>query len=163
MNQRGFIQLSIAAWAAIAAGVVILALGTALKVQTSRLETVKQEYATFKGGVAALGEQAKAAAAKQALHDLKNRERTDDENARRIAAFRTAIAQLRDERDRARSSIVPPNPAGSKCPDGQACFDRAELERALRAFRAGSRGLTDEGSEVTIDLDSAKAWAKGRE
>lgn len=162
MNQRGFFQLSLAAWVAIGVGAVVLVLGVAVKVQTQRLEAVKKEYATFKGGAAALGEQAKAAAARQALHDLKNKERTDDENARRIADFRAAIAQLRDERDRARGGFVSAATSCPASPDAAAEF-RAEYQRAYGALVAGLRGLGDEGSKAVIDLDSAKAWARGHD
>ena len=42
-TQRGFVQLSAMAWGAIAAGVVMLGMVVALKVQTHRLETCKAE------------------------------------------------------------------------------------------------------------------------
>jgi hypothetical protein len=47
MNQRGFIQLPLMAWAAIGAAVAIGSLSLALWVQTNRLEAVKREYAGF--------------------------------------------------------------------------------------------------------------------
>lgn len=98
----------------------------------------------------------KNAAIKEA--DRARKEMADEENKHDLAVLRDTIGRLR--RDRAESSIVPAAPAGSKCPDGQACFDRAELERAIRDYRSEIRGLVDEGSEVTLDLDTAKEWAK---
>lgn len=84
------------------------------------------------------------------------------------ARLRTDIARLRTERDRARGErLTPAKPAGSQCADGQACFERAELEAALQRHRDRVRGLLDraaglaqEGSEVTTDLDTAKRWAQ---
>jgi len=52
VKQSGFINLSIMGWAAVAAGVVILGLTVALKVQSSRLETAQTETATAKAAAA---------------------------------------------------------------------------------------------------------------
>lgn len=128
----------------------------------SKYDKLQASYNTFKGGVAALGEAAKAKAAQQALHDLKNRERTDDENARTIATLRTDIARLRLERDSARGSYVPAAPTGAARPD-LACFDRAALESALRELVAEVRGFVDEGAEATLNLNTAKLWNTQRE
>ena len=125
----------------------------------TKYNILNSKYEQFVGGVAAIGHAAEAANAKQALNDLKAKERADDENKRVTTALRVGIERMRHDRDSARSSIVPPAPAGSKCPDGQACFDRAELERTLRDYRSEVRGLVDEGSAVTVDLDTAKKWA----
>lgn len=122
---------------------------------------LQASFNTFKGGVAALGEQAKTKAALQALADLKNKERADDENKRTVATLRADVKRLRDERDRARGSYVPPAPAGAARPD-LACFDRAALESALRELVVEVRGLVDEGAAATVDLNTAKLWEQGR-
>lgn len=118
------------------------------------------EFETFKVRVAAEGEIARQRAEAIAAHDELLKEEADEENRQAHGRLRADIARLRHERDRARSSLVPPAPAASKCPDGQACFDRAELDGALRRYRDGVRGLVDEGSAVTIDLNTAKRWAQ---
>ena len=51
MRERGFLLAGPMLYAAIAAGAVIVILSIAVKVQTSRLDTVKLEYATFKAQV----------------------------------------------------------------------------------------------------------------
>ena len=56
-QERGFIQLTALAWGAIAAGAVIVALGIALKVQSSRLDTCKDEHALFVATTKALGDE----------------------------------------------------------------------------------------------------------
>ena len=119
------------------------------------------EYNTFKGGVAALGEKAKTDAAKQALHDLKNKERADNENKRTTTANAVAIARLRRELDAARGSYVPPAPAGTEHPE-LACFDRDALGSAIRGLVAEVRRLVDEGTAAVTDLNTAKIWNQGR-
>lgn len=124
-----------------------------------RVEAVQAEFDKFKGGVAALGEKAKEEALRKELEDKQRKEKADEENRSTVATLNARVSQLRRERDAARSSIVPPSPSGSKCPEGQACFDRAELERTLREHRQAVRGLVDEGSQVEIDLGTARKWA----
>lgn len=159
MKVTGFVTIPILGYVAIAALLVISGLGVAVKVQTSRLDALRAEYAQFKGGVEALGLAAKKATAEQEARDKANKEKADAENVHTTATLRADIERLRRDRDGARSRILPQTPGGSKCPDGQACFERAELERALRDYRSAIRGLVDEGSAVTVDLDTAKRWA----
>jgi len=56
VTQRGFVQLGVMAYAAIAAGVVILGLSVAVKVQTARLDATQQELATERGHFAVFKE-----------------------------------------------------------------------------------------------------------
>lgn len=156
-RQRGFIQLPLLGWAAIAAGAAILLLGFALKVQTDRLRAVQAEYGQFKGGVEALGAAAADAAAKKEKDDRERKEKADAENLKTIAALRADVKRLRDARSG--SSFVPGPAAGASRPD-LACFDRAELESALRRFDQELQGIVDEGSAATVDLNTAKVWAQ---
>lgn len=157
---------ALANWRILVFGMVVLILG----IQTGRLAlaqrevaTLKNEFAAFKGGVAALGEKAKADALAKQTADKERKDKADAENKRTADALRADIERLRLERDRANRRLLPAAPSGSKCPEGQACFDRAELEREIRGrmdeVRAELRKLVDEGSAVTIDLDTAKRWA----
>ena len=154
-------------WVKIAgAALVVLAIaGAGAYWNGARWETkygkLQTSFDTFKGGVAALGEKAKADAAKQALHDSKNKERADDENKRARAAVLNDIARLRKQLDDARGGHVPPAPAGTGRPD-LACFDRAALESAIRELVAEVRRLVDEGTAATVDLNTAKIWNQGR-
>lgn len=159
MNQRGFIQLPMMAWGAIAAGAVILGLTGAVYVQTLRLGNCKAEYAKFVGGVEALGKAAKKDADDKAAQDKLFKEQADAENARTTASLRATVKRLRDERTR--SSSVPPAPATTSRPD-LACFDRAELAGAVGSLEAGVEGLLAEGAEATVGLNTAREWAKGR-
>lgn len=156
MNQRGFIQLSLMGWMAVGGALVILAMGVALKIQTARLEAVKTEYAQFQANVASLGEIAKNEAAKKEAADKSRKAKADAENRRTIADLHTHIVSLRNARPG--GGIVPGAPTTSRSPD-RATFDRAELERTLRAFDTGVAGLIAEGDEARINLDTARRWA----
>ena len=119
------------------------------------------EYQKFKGGVAALGEQAKARNAVQALNDLKAKEYADEQNRMDRSRAAVTIDRLRRDADSSHRSPLPSAPAGSSRPD-LLCLDRAEFERAhgeaLNRLREGARGLADEGTAATINLDTAKRW-----
>lgn len=163
----GVIAFAAAHWRAI--GALVIALLLYGYIETLRLERdhaykveaqAKADLLLFKTEVAALGKKAESDKnAKEAADQLK-KEKADAENSAALAVLAGDIKRLRDERD-SRASTIPERPAGSKCPDGQACFDRAELERALRDYRSEVRRLVDEGAAVTIDLNTAKRWAQG--
>lgn len=126
-----------------------------------KLDAEVARHNQFVGGVAALGHQAAAENAKRALADITRKERTDAEHDRRTRAAGVTIRRLRATaaaRD-SRGGSVSAAPAGSGCPEGQVCFDRAEYQRALGAFDRGTRQLADEGTQVTLDLNAAIGWA----
>ena len=157
-KQRGF-----ALYAAIGALVVISILGIALKVQTSRLEAVKKEYAAFQAQVKALGDLAEAKNRAKEKEDKALKEKIDHENK----TLRTNLAITSKRlRDSAGSGGVPqiPAPAGSA---GEATINLAIANRALSDYFTAARqlnsavaGLVIEGAEAAADLDSAKAWAR---
>ena len=127
----------------------------------AKYDKLQTSFDTFKGGVAALGEAAKKAAADKAANDAKLKAKADNENLRVVADLRLTVARLRLEADRARGSYVPSASAGASRPD-LACFDRAALESAIRELVAEVRGLVDEGSAATLDLNTAKLWNSER-
>lgn len=150
----------IANWKLIAVALVVGGLAFYAGLMRVERDAVKAEYAEFRTKVAQAAEAAAEAALKKTIADEQKKEKADAENAAALATLAGTIKRLRDaDADR---NLVPAAPAGTKCPDGQACFERAELERALRGYQEGVRGLVDEGSEIAVDLDTAKAWAKER-
>lgn len=163
MNQRGFVipPLGIGIYGAIAAAVVILGLGVSLKVQTSRLASCKQEFATFQSQVKALGEVAAAKAKAQEAADIAKKEKIDNENQALRANNAALVRKLRLAAN-SRKRELPAAPAASRRPD-LICLDRAEYQRENGAINQrlfeGIRRLADEGTASTIDLDSAKSWA----
>lgn len=149
-------------------GMIVLVLGTVFGLgakwngdRWERKYTILQtEYQQFKGGVAALGEAAKAKAAKENLDNLRAKERADALHDQTLADMRGVIARMRVAATKRNpgGNTLPAAPAGASRPD-LATFDRAELESAFRRLLGEVRGLVDEGSQATIDLNTAKQWA----
>jgi hypothetical protein len=69
------------------------------------------------------------------------------------------LAELNRLRKLAGRSLVPAAPAAAVRAD-LACFDRAELDTAIRSFVAGIVELVGEGEQATLDLDTAKRWGQ---
>ena len=131
---------------------------------TAKYDRLNAEYNQFKGGVETAGRLAKAKADATVKADKAAKETADEENSRSLATARATISKLRADaakRD-TRGGSVSPAPAGSRCPDGQTCFDRAEYQRAIGEFDSGARRLADEGTKVTTDLNTAREWATRR-
>jgi hypothetical protein len=131
--------------------------GGAWTVQGWRLDAVQAEFDGFAATVKAQGEAAEKLAKAKADEDKRNKERVDREYKTTIAGLAADVKRLRD--DRARSGYVPAAPAGSRSP-GLACFDRAELEQALRRFDEEITGLFAEGDADAVGLNSAREWAQ---
>lgn len=151
------IPFSPSLWIAVGAAVLIAGLGIAVKVQTSRLDAVKQEYATFKAEVKAAGEAAQKLADARTAADKLNKEKTDAKHKKAVADLAATVKRLHDER--ANSNLLPAAAPGSRSPE-IAAFDRTQLERALSGFVEGTANLITEGSQAVIDLNAAKEWAK---
>ncbi len=135
----------------------------AVKVQSSRLASVKQEYAAFQATTKALGD---AQIAKNKLKDAEDKALKEQLNAKNQEVKRLSADNLRRMRESSSSSSeLPAVPAGSKRPD-LACFDRAEYQRedgiVTAKLLAGARSLADEGTTCAIDLDTGKDWVKGQ-
>lgn len=132
--------------------------GGAWTVQGWRLDAVKAEFDGFVTTTKAQGEIAEnLAKAKEAEHK-REKEIADHEYQTTIAGLAADVKRLRD--DRARSGYVPAAPAGSRSP-GLACFDRTELEQALRRFDEEVTGLFAEGDADAVGLNVARSWAAG--
>lgn len=150
------------AWAALAAGVVILGLGVALKVQSARLESCQAEYATFKAEVKLFGEAAIKAAREREAADKANKEKADVQNAksrRDLDGIYAAYRSLRDQR--AASSRLPEAATFAPSAD-RTCFDSKALAASIRGYETGILTVVEQGDAARLDLDTAKAWAQGR-
>lgn len=156
-RQSGFV-LGIAAYAAIAAFVVISGMGIALKVQNSRLATCKQEFQAFQARVEAEGKAAEAEAKRINSENQAKKAKYDKE----IKVLRASNANLsRRVRDSAGQSSLPA-PATGAGQSQTACFNRGILDDAIRAFTAGTAAIATEGQQAADELANAKAWAQGR-
>ena len=127
-------------------------------VQGQRLAATQARFDGFVGTVKAEGDAAKKLADATAAEDKRKKESSDHEYETTIASLRADVKRMRD--DRARASYVPAAPAGSRSVD-LACFDRAELERALQRFDDGISGLIAEGDAGAVGLNVARSWASG--
>lgn len=157
VNQRGFANLTL--YAAIGAGVAILGLTIALKVQTARLDAVKDEYERFKGVTEAIGKIYKdKAKAKEAEYKAITK-RTDDAHKKDTAYLRTDADRLRQQLNSGSGGLsgIPANP---QRPD-LACFERSQLDSAIRQYQSDLLGIAQKGAQATLDLDTAKSWVRG--
>jgi hypothetical protein len=158
-SQRGFILPSpVTLYAAIGALAIIALLGVALKIQTTRLSTLQATHDAFVLQTKLLGDIQEQETKATDLANTKLKEKLDAENATARAALADASRRLRNANSGA--GLVPPAPNSSSRAD-IACFSRAELDDALRNFTGSVGELVIEGESSTIDLDTAKAWAKG--
>ncbi len=130
--------------------------GAAWTVQGWRLDAVQSKFDGFVATVKAEGEAAQKLSTAQEKKDKLNKEQTDAETKRTLAALRADNKRLRDAR--AVGSYVPSAASSTSDPD-RACFDRAQLESAVRLLDSEVSGLVEQGSEAVIKLDIVKAWA----
>ncbi len=143
-------------WLLLAAFVAGLASGAAPAwyVQGLRLDALQSFVANTK----AQGEAAKREAETKSKADRQLKESSDREYQTTIASLRADVKRMRD--DRARASFLPAAPADSRSP-GLACFDRADLDGALRRLDAGISGLIEEGDAGAVGLNAGRRWAAG--
>jgi hypothetical protein len=125
--------------------------------QTHRLHKEQKAFTQFQADVKAAGKAAEDAAVKKAAEDKKQKEKTDAENKRTTDSLNHELVRMRA--NNATRSLVPAATATASRPD-LACFDRAELDGALRAFTGGTLEISGECAKATVDLDSAKRWAQ---
>ncbi len=144
---------------AIAIAALFLAMGIALKVQTTRLDIAKREFAAFQAQVKAIGDVAEAKARAQEKADKAVKARVDNEN--QILRRNLADTSRRLSDERANSRFLPQSATGPASVTVTA--DRAGLEAALRTFDTGVARIVDEGDSAIADLNTGKDWIKSQE
>ena len=149
-QQRGFTL-----YIALAALLVFSGMAVALKVQSSRLASCKQEFAAFQAEVKAKGEAAQRESDRINSENAKRKEKSDAERKRLIIANNGLADRLRD--NAARSSL--PEASGTAGSPETACFRRADLDAAIREFTLSVSGIVTQGDSAVTDLDNAKKWA----
>ena len=147
----------LAFWKPIALILVIGGLVAYGSLQTHRLASCKQEFAAFQAQVKALGDIAEAKARAKEKADLTLKGKIDNENSK-LRNDNAALAKRMRESSAGRSTVSY-LPASAKRPD-LACFDRAELDTAVRRYQSDLLGIAEKGAAATVDLDSGKAWIK---
>lgn len=165
-KQSGFILPSgLALYGIIGAAVVILGLTGAVWVQTSRLETrtvelktKTDEYDKFVADVRAIGEAQELKTKEMEAKHAKIVKEKDDANLLAHANLAATAKRLRDTIS-AGSGLVPTAAPGASRPN-LACYSRADLDTALRTFTGGVGEIVIQSESSTIDLNTAKEWAK---
>lgn len=123
-------------------------------------DKLNSQFVTFKTQVQANGRIAQDHAKAVDAANAKLIKDNDEKNLRQHNADINTIVRLRRDRDSASSGGVPKAPPNSPRPD-LICFDREAYKSAYGELVAEVRGLADEGTANTIDLDSAKEAAHG--
>jgi hypothetical protein len=119
--------------------------------------SVRSEFQRFKDGTSALGEEARKLAQKTKEADLARKDAADEENRRNVADLRATVDRLRNER--ARGGYLPTAAASAGSAE-RACFDRAELERAIGRLDEDVSGIVAAGDEARLKLDTGRRWAQ---
>lgn len=162
--------LSPGLWLAVGAGVLVLALGAGVKIQTSRLEACKTSAAAFVASVKAQGELAAKEAARVDLANRKAMEVANGEYAKvkgDLASTYAAYRKLRNDNTARRTLPEAPRVAGNA---DRTCYRSADVIRAVDAFEAGlseSFGIletgipqiTEQGDSARVRLIGAMKWA----
>lgn len=125
-------------------------------VQGWRLDAVQSKFDGFVATAKAQGEAAQTLKLAQEKKDKLNKEKIDAEVKRSLDRLRADNQRLRQQRPG--GSFVPSTASAAGSPD-RACFDRAQLESAVRVLDSEVSGLVEQGSEAVTKLDFAKAWA----
>ena len=130
---------------------------TGAKHQEAATEVVRAEYSNFRAQVQAKGEAAQKEADATTARDIANKERTDADYSKAVVALRATNRKLLNAR--AAGSVLPARPADTRCSETSICFDRAELDAAVRRLDAGISGIVEESAEIKLRLDTGIAWA----
>ena len=153
--QRGFLPFAL--YGVIAAGVVILGLGIALKVQSSRLDAVKAEYAGFQAQVKSAGEIAQAQADREKADRAAITKKQEAENAIKYKDLSDKYAAAR--------RMLNANPGGGQAkPLSDAaplisCSDRqADTAGRLERLEAGILNLTERGDKAIQRTIDCRNW-----
>jgi len=153
---KGFITLPLAAWGAIAAGAVMVAMGVGLKIQTSRLETCQTEFRTFKLETKRIGEAAQKDADAKEARAIKDKEIADARHKNTIARLNRDLKRLRD--DNASRRFVSAATPDSRSPQ-IACYGRERLNAEVRGFVEEATDVLAELGTAAVELNTAKEWA----
>jgi len=159
VKQGGFVLAGPALlYGAIAAGAVILALSLAVWVQTGRVEAWKGKHDNLVTQTKIIGDKRNADTKIENERLTKKAKEANEQTTILRAKFADASNRLRD--NSTRRSYVPSVTTSTSRPD-LSCYDRAELDRAIRDFTGNTGELVIEGESKSIDLDVAKTWAQG--
>lgn len=151
VKQRGFTFYIV-----LAALLAFGGMATAIKVQSSRLASCKQEFAAFQADVKAKGGAAEKAARAKEAQDAKNTEKINNEN-KRLHAYNAALTRKLRNNHPAGSGL-PETPTDTKRPDLY-CAARQQFRAAYGVLVTELRAIADQCAADAVDLQSAREWA----
>ena len=137
-------------------GVVAGAFFYGLHIGNSRLDA-------FKTAVAAVGEAQEKLTKERIKREKRLKQEIDREHEKRVAVLSGRIVDLVKRLQHDPGGSVLPAPAPGTTGSQEACFDRPQLDRALRNFTSGAARLLGEGAEAVEDLNAAKGWIRAVE
>jgi len=115
------------------------------------------DFAEYKTKVETLGEAQAKRTAETIKADKERKENADATYKTRIAGLNAELSKLRNS---ASASSLPAAPADTRCPKEWACFDRSELDDAIRDFTTETAAIAGKGETVRLMLTSAIEWAR---
>lgn len=147
-------------WIYAGVGVLVLALGVGVKIQTSRLDACKTEAAEFKADVKAKGEAAEVARQKDILDRNAISVKQEKDNAKRYATldarYRAAVAAARVSGGNTDSGEAKPLSSAAavlSCPGGQ-----PDVAGRLATLEEGVLGLLQRGDRAIERTITCKGW-----
>ena len=155
-RQRGFGDIAL--YGAIAAAVVIGGLSIWLKIVRDDRDAIKHDFEQFKGVTKAIGQIYKDKAKRIEAEYKALTKRTDDAHKKDTADLRADADRLRKQLNSGGGGLsgIPANP---QRPD-LACFERSQLDSAIRQYQSDLLGIAQKGAQATLDLDTAKSWVR---
>lgn len=139
--QKGFIFPSLYIY--LGFGLIVLTLGTLLKVQSSRLESCKAEFQTFKSEVERLGKEQELKVKQEIERQKKVTKDVSSDYETRLNLLRDTYARLRDQSSGSGSMPSVPN-----------------APRSIDEVSTDSIPLAGICAETTQQLNSLQDWVK---
>ena len=152
--------LSPSMWVGVGGLLLIVGLAGTTHYYKNDRDTIQASFDGYKATVKALGE--KAQAEKEAVIAKSTMENERVQTALDATLASNKRLQLDAARARASRGYLPAIPAGSGNAASTACFDRPQLDAALRAFGTGVAGLVAEGAEAFVYRDGWHKWYDGQ-
>ena len=143
MKQKGFIFPSLYIYLGL--GLIVLTLGTLLKVQSSRLESCKAEHQAFVNEVERLGKEAQLKVKQEIERQKKVTKDVSSDYENRLNLLRDTYARLRDQRSG--QGGMPPVP---------------NAPRSIDEISTNSIPLAGICAETTQQLNSIQNWIKAQ-
>jgi hypothetical protein len=153
--------LSPTMWVAVGGALLVVGLGAAVKIQSSRLETSKAETIAVQGKFDAFVAQAKALGdAQNAKAKLKVKvDETAAKSRTDLAALYAKYRGLRNSAAASAGSGQLPPAAAVTSSAARTCFDTAKLVAAMGRLETGVPGIVEQGDVARLRLSSAAEWA----